>query len=89
MLSFNIPYPYLIKFPYFADTIERGVWGWKEVERQDEDQCWAGITNIPGIIRVSLGHLSPQGITMSDTLIENWTIGSHLCENQMLELVFF
>jgi len=27
MLSFSISYPDLIKFPYFADTTERGVWG--------------------------------------------------------------
>ncbi len=46
------------------------------------DQCWAGITNTHehslGIIWASQ---TPQGITMSDTLTENWTTRSHLCEN--------
>jgi len=50
------------------------------------DQRWAGITNTHehhlGIIWASQ---TPQGITMSDTLTENWTTGSHLCENQMVK----
>jgi hypothetical protein len=36
MLSFNISYPNLIKFPYFMDTIEKMVWEWKEAQRQSE-----------------------------------------------------
>jgi hypothetical protein len=36
MLSFNISYPDLIKFPYFANNTERGVWWWKEAQRRGE-----------------------------------------------------
>jgi len=36
MLSFTISYLDLIKFPYFADTIETGVWGWKEAQREGD-----------------------------------------------------
>jgi hypothetical protein len=32
MLSFNISYPDLIKFPYFVDTTERGDRGRKQAE---------------------------------------------------------
>jgi hypothetical protein len=46
MLSFNILYPDLIKFYYFADIIERGVWGWKEAQKQgdfvDNSIVWVG-----------------------------------------------
>jgi hypothetical protein len=33
-----------MKFPYFADTIERGDRGWKEAQRQDEDRVTSRIT---------------------------------------------
>ncbi len=36
MLSFSISYWDLIKFPYFADTIERGDRGWKHAQRQGD-----------------------------------------------------
>jgi len=46
MLSFNILYPYLIKFYYFVDTTEKGVWGWKEAQKQgdfvDNSIVWVG-----------------------------------------------
>jgi len=38
MLSFNISYLDLIKFPYFVDTTKRGDNGWKEAQRQGEDK---------------------------------------------------
>jgi hypothetical protein len=38
MLSFSCSYPDLIKFPYFADLIQRGDRGWKEAQRQGEDR---------------------------------------------------
>jgi len=37
VLSFSISYWDLIKFPYFTDTTERGVRGWKEAQRRGED----------------------------------------------------
>jgi len=47
MLNFNILYPDLIKFYYFADTTERGVWGWKEAQKQgefvDNSIIWVGM----------------------------------------------
>ncbi len=36
MLSFSTSYLDLIKFPYFVDTIETGVWGWKEAQREGD-----------------------------------------------------
>ncbi len=36
MLSFSISYWDLIKFPYFADTTERGDRGWKHAQRQGD-----------------------------------------------------
>jgi hypothetical protein len=36
MLSFNIPYLDLIKFPHFMDTIEKKVWEWKHAQKQNE-----------------------------------------------------
>jgi len=36
MLSFNISYPDFVKFPYFPNETERGVWGWKEAQRQGD-----------------------------------------------------
>jgi hypothetical protein len=35
-----VSYWVLIKLPYFADTTERGVRGWKEAQRQGEDWIW-------------------------------------------------
>jgi hypothetical protein len=37
MLSFRISYWNLVRFPYFADTTERGDRRWKEAQRQGED----------------------------------------------------
>jgi hypothetical protein len=37
LLSFSISYWDLIKFPYFADTTERGDKGWKEAQIQGEE----------------------------------------------------
>jgi hypothetical protein len=36
MLSFIISYWDIIKFPYFADTIERGDRGWKQAQREGD-----------------------------------------------------
>jgi hypothetical protein len=36
ILSFSFSYPDLIKFPYFADLIQRGDRGWKEAQRQGD-----------------------------------------------------
>jgi hypothetical protein len=36
MLSFSISYLDLIKFPYFADLIQRGERGWKQAQRQGD-----------------------------------------------------
>jgi hypothetical protein len=36
MLSFSISFLDLIKIPYFADTTETGIWGWKEAQREGD-----------------------------------------------------
>jgi hypothetical protein len=46
MLSFNISYWGLIKFPYFADIIERGDIGWKQAQREGEERVILQITII-------------------------------------------
>jgi len=44
MLSFSISYWDLIKFPYFADTTERGDTDWKHAQREGEDRVSLPIT---------------------------------------------
>jgi hypothetical protein len=44
ILSCSISYWDLIKYPYFADTTERGDRGWKEAQRQGEDRVNLRIT---------------------------------------------
>jgi len=36
MLSFNISYWDVLKFPFFADTTERGDREWKQAQRQGD-----------------------------------------------------
>jgi hypothetical protein len=43
MLSISISYWDLLKYLYFADTIERRDKGWKEAQRQSEE--WATFTD--------------------------------------------
>ncbi len=35
---------FIVKFPYFADTTERGDRGWKEAQRQGEERVTLGLT---------------------------------------------
>jgi len=60
MLSFNILYPDLIKFYYCADTTERGVWGWKEAQKQrdfvDNSIVWVG--KLEGKVKFSVESTS-------------------------------
>jgi len=46
ILSCSISYSDLIKYLYFADTVERGDRAWKEAERQGEDRVTLQITLI-------------------------------------------
>ncbi len=41
MLSFSISYWDLVKFHYFADSTEREDKGWKQAQREGEDECCA------------------------------------------------
>jgi hypothetical protein len=50
MLSFNISYMDLIKFPYFVDTTKKGDNGWKEAQRQGENMVTLQITLINQLI---------------------------------------
>lgn len=43
MASFSISYWDWIKFPYYADTTEKGDRGWKRAQRQGEDTVTLGI----------------------------------------------
>jgi hypothetical protein len=43
MASFSISYWDWIKFPYYADTTEKGDRGWKQAQRQGEDTVTLGI----------------------------------------------
>jgi hypothetical protein len=44
----RISYPDFIKFPYFANETERGVWVWKEAQRQGENRVtfWISLRGI-------------------------------------------
>jgi len=57
MLSFSISYWVLVKLPYFTDTTERGVRGWKEAERQGEFRVFSNILNPKSREKVA-GHFS-------------------------------
>ncbi len=46
VLSFSISYWDLIKFPYFVVTTKRGVRGWKEAQRQNENRVILWILHI-------------------------------------------
>jgi hypothetical protein len=53
------------------------------------DRCWAVITNpLEHHLGIVWASQTPQGITMSDALTENWTTNSHLCENRMVQTGF-
>jgi hypothetical protein len=53
-MSFSISYWDLIKFPSFADTIERGDSGWKQAQREGEDSVTLQITLV-SICDVQIG----------------------------------
>jgi hypothetical protein len=56
MLSFNISYWDFIKFPYFADTIERGDRGWNDRDRGEIEDDFRDNFNMNYFLKNSLGE---------------------------------
>jgi hypothetical protein len=77
MLSFCISYWDFIKFPYFADTTERGDRWWNEAQRQGEDTMTLPITLVckefDDWVRKSSGS-DEVGYILTPTAYEVWSL---------------